>query len=84
MKMTSEQFLQLEHILVKVLTTCDKALAIKISKDLEKTALSPFYAKKVYSSNFEIRRKYSKLYGFYFSSDFDVNFFKIKYPRIIL
>ena len=54
MKMTSEQFLQLEPLLVRVLTTCDKTLAIKISKDLEKTALSPFYAKKVYFSGKKI------------------------------
>lgn len=79
MKLTSSQFLMLENSLFRILTSADRAKAIEISKQLETTVINPFYSKKVY-----IGPRYKKLYGFYFSSDFDVNFFRIKYPEIII
>ena len=84
MRLTSEQFLLLQDSLALVLTNVNIAQAIKISNELEDSRLTPFYAKKVYIPNYGPGRKYKKNYGFYFSSEFDVNFFKIKYPRIII
>lgn len=93
MRMTSEQFLQLESSLKVVHTSLSKADAVMVSKQLMKIVQSPFYSKKTHMRTNDKDKKYLRIrgplsykvvYAFYFSSEFDINFFKIKYPEIIL
>lgn len=84
MKLTSKQFLILKPNLIRISIIVDRTEVINIPSQLEETATSFFYVKKDYIPNYRSGQKYKKLYDFYFSSEFDVNFFKIKYPEVII